>query len=216
MNEPIKYNGFNNGRDTTEGVGGKPPYYTNPMNPELEKKAEDMDTTKIVHESIEWANKRLIIQGVPLNEEQINYLTFSFRQAFVEYAKLFPSPDVFIDVEGLDLRKQFKKERPETIGEKDKEFDNANYTEWLENKYAKHLESKRESEEIGDKELLDWLQKMLTSKDNYCEIFFAGLRDGNNDATCFQIESSPEKFPTLNAINIRWAIKNAMLRTTPK
>ncbi len=61
-----------------------------------------------------------------------------------------------------------------------------------------------------DSELLDWLQKMLTSKNDYCEIFFAGLRDGDNDATCFQIESNPEKFPTLNAINIRWAIKNAM------
>lgn len=33
-----------------------------------------------------------------------------------------------------ELRKQFKKEHPETIGETDKAFDDSNYIDWLEAK----------------------------------------------------------------------------------
>ena len=32
----------------------------------------------------------------------------------------------------MSFRKQYRKECPETIGETDREFDNANYIEWLE------------------------------------------------------------------------------------
>jgi hypothetical protein len=48
----------------------------------------------------------------------------------------------------------------------------------------------------NDGELLDWLQSIMTPMASYCEVFFAGLRDGNNDATSFQIEINPEVFPT--------------------
>jgi hypothetical protein len=34
------------------------------------------------------------------------------------------------------FEKEFRSERPETIGEKDKEFDNQNYIEWLEQKIS--------------------------------------------------------------------------------
>ena len=33
-----------------------------------------------------------------------------------------------------ELYKQFKKEKPETVGETDKEFDQSNYIDWLEAK----------------------------------------------------------------------------------
>ena len=66
------------------------------------------------------------------------------------------------------------------------------------------------SDKPSDTELLDWLQNIMTSKDNYCEVFFAGLREGHNDATAFQIESNPERFETLHAKNIRDAIRFAM------
>ena len=57
-----------------------------------------------------------------------------------------------------------------------------------------------------DSDLLDWLQKIMTGKDNYCEVYFAGLRSGHSDATSFQIESNPEKFDVQNAPTIREAI----------
>jgi hypothetical protein len=62
----------------------------------------------------------------------------------------------------------------------------------------------------SDTEMLNWVQSIMTSKENYCEIYFAGLRNGDNDATEFQIESNPEKFKTLSAKNIREAIYLAM------
>jgi len=34
----------------------------------------------------------------------------------------------------MTLREQFKKEHPETVGEKDKLFDSSNYIDWLEEK----------------------------------------------------------------------------------
>lgn len=36
----------------------------------------------------------------------------------------------------IDFRNEFKKDHPETIGEKDKAFDNSNYINWLEKKLA--------------------------------------------------------------------------------
>lgn len=57
-----------------------------------------------------------------------------------------------------------------------------------------------------DKDRLDWIQGKMTPADNYCEIFFAGLRDGLSDADAFQIECNPEVFPTTNAKTLREAI----------
>lgn len=34
-----------------------------------------------------------------------------------------------------ELRKQFKIDKPETVGETDKAFDDGNYIDWLEEKY---------------------------------------------------------------------------------
>jgi len=61
-----------------------------------------------------------------------------------------------------------------------------------------------------DKEMLDWIEKIMTPKNDYCEVFFAGLRNGNNDAEDFQIECNPEKFKVINAKSIREAISIAM------
>ncbi len=43
----------------------------------------------------------------------------------------------FMNIE--DLKKGFRQECPETIGETDKAFDNSNYIEWLEKKLLKSL-----------------------------------------------------------------------------
>lgn len=40
-----------------------------------------------------------------------------------------------------ELRKQFKKDHPETIGETDRSFDDSNYIDWLENR-VHNLEEK--------------------------------------------------------------------------
>lgn len=62
-----------------------------------------------------------------------------------------------------------------------------------------------------DAEILDWLQLMMLPDSDYCEIFLAGLRNFKTViATSFQIESSPEKFKTVNATSIREAIRLAM------
>lgn len=64
---------------------------------------------------------------------------------------------------------------------------------------------------ITDKDRLDWIQQMMTNNSDYCEIFFAGLRNFNEDkASAFQIESNPQKFETVNAITLREAIDKAM------
>ena len=71
--------------------------------------------------------------------------------------------------------------------------------------------AEREIEKLKqDSEMLNWIQQIMTQKESYCEVFFAGLRSGNNDATEFQIESNPEKFEVLKAKNIREVILMAM------
>ena len=42
-----------------------------------------MDTTEIIHNALEWANKRLELQGEPITENQRNYIVFALRQQFV-------------------------------------------------------------------------------------------------------------------------------------
>ena len=39
-----------------------------------------MDTTEIIHNALEWANKRLELQGEPITENQRNYIVFALRQ----------------------------------------------------------------------------------------------------------------------------------------
>lgn len=69
----------------------------------------------------------------------------------------------------------------------------------------------------ADKCMLDWLQSIMTNDNEYCEVFFAGLRDFNTgEAQSFQIESNPERFPTDSGKNIRDAILKAMAAYNPK
>ncbi len=63
----------------------------------------------------------------------------------------------------------------------------------------------------SDTELLDWLEEKMTNDNNFCEIYFAGLRNfSTGKAGSFQIESSPEKFRTIAGNTIREAILKAM------
>lgn len=39
-----------------------------------------MDTTEIIHNALEWANKRLKLQGEPITQNQRNYIVFALRQ----------------------------------------------------------------------------------------------------------------------------------------
>lgn len=39
-----------------------------------------MDTTEIIHNALEWVNKRLELQGEPITENQRNYIVFALRQ----------------------------------------------------------------------------------------------------------------------------------------
>lgn len=39
-----------------------------------------MDTTEIIHNALEWANKRLELQGEPITENQRNCIVFALRQ----------------------------------------------------------------------------------------------------------------------------------------
>lgn len=63
-----------------------------------------------------------------------------------------------------------------------------------------------------DSERLDKLEALMRPKDGYCEIFFAGLRSGDAEATAFQVESNPEKFPTVNGPTLREAIDAAFAK----
>lgn len=40
----------------------------------------NMDTTEMIHNALEWANKRLELQGEPITENQRNYIVFALRQ----------------------------------------------------------------------------------------------------------------------------------------
>lgn len=64
---------------------------------------------------------------------------------------------------------------------------------------------------MDDTNRIDWIQSIMTPKDDYVEVFFAGLRNGiDNDASSFQIECNPEKFEVINATTLREAITKAM------
>ena len=66
------------------------------------------------------------------------------------------------------------------------------------------------SEPSEDAIMIDWIQHIMTQKEGYCEVYLAGLRDGNNDATAFQIESNPEVFPVLQGKSVRECISEAI------
>lgn len=62
-----------------------------------------------------------------------------------------------------------------------------------------------------DKERIDWMENMMKSDTNYCEIFFAGLRNfKDGHANSYQIESNPEKFATSQGQTLREAIDKAI------
>lgn len=46
-----------------------------------------MDITERIQNSIEWANKRLTLQGQELSQEQKDYLTFAISQNFTDNAQ---------------------------------------------------------------------------------------------------------------------------------
>jgi hypothetical protein len=62
----------------------------------------------------------------------------------------------------------------------------------------------------SDAEMLDFLQKIMTNDDDYCEVYLAGLRGWTGKASAFQFETNPEKIPTLNKPTLREAIAEAM------
>ena len=72
--------------------------------------------------------------------------------------------------------------------------------------FARELERELSTERAR----LDWLESVMAPDANYCEVFFAGLRNWTGSAHAFQIESNPRKFPTLNAPTVRAAIDAAM------
>ena len=47
-----------------------------------------------------------------------------------------------------ELKKQFRKDNPQTIGETDSHFDLSNYNDWLENKYFELLKQNQEMREL--------------------------------------------------------------------
>lgn len=63
---------------------------------------------------------------------------------------------------------------------------------------------------LRDSKRLDWIEKLMTDDNDYCEIYFAGLRNFSGKATAYQIESNPKKFETINAKDIREVIDLAM------
>jgi hypothetical protein len=61
---------------------------------------------------------------------------------------------------------------------------------------------------------MEWLEKMMTPDNDYCEIYLAGLRNFiDGKATSFQVESQPEKFKTASGKTLIEAIENAKKET---
>lgn len=83
----------------------------------------------------------------------------------------------------------------------------------IKEKYFPKLKELKQSLPSQDSEMLDWMQSMMTDDNDYCEIFFAGLRNWTGKANAFQIESNPEKFKVSNAPSIREVILIAMNET---
>jgi len=77
-------------------------------------------------------------------------------------------------------------------------------------KAAEMIDSMKKKIDDGvllDTKRLDWLEAMMTPADDFCEVFFAGLRTSiSQPATSFQIESNPEKFPTTQRATLRECI----------
>ena len=65
-----------------------------------------MDTTEIIHNALEWANKRLELQGEPITENQRNYIVFALRQQLTIPAVVGQSEQLFCDCsqgKGVDI-----------------------------------------------------------------------------------------------------------------
>lgn len=50
-------------------------------------KKEKMDTTEAIHNALDWANKRLELQGEALTENQKSYIVFALRINLAENNK---------------------------------------------------------------------------------------------------------------------------------
>lgn len=60
-----------------------------------------MDTTEIIHNALEWANKRLELQGEPITENQRNYIVFALRQQLTIPAVVGRSEQLKCDACGI-------------------------------------------------------------------------------------------------------------------
>jgi hypothetical protein len=64
-----------------------------------------------------------------------------------------------------------------------------------------------------DAQRIEWLESIMRPRD-CIQIYLAGLRSGDAEATAFQVEADPQKLPTVNGKTLREAIDNAMWKDT--
>ncbi len=69
-----------------------------------------------------------------------------------------------------ELYKEFKKENHQTIGEKDKEFDQSNYIDWLEDKLSALKYQSSIDESISDEEVISKVVNILDDSAGYLRI----------------------------------------------
>lgn len=62
----------------------------------------------------------------------------------------------------------------------------------------------------SDRDMLDFIQYLMTDDSDYCEVYLSGLRNFTGKATAYQFETNPEKIPTINKPTLREAILAAM------
>jgi len=67
-----------------------------------------MNTTEIIHNALEWANKRLELQGEPITENQRNYIVFALRQQLTIPAVMVRSEQLPCSHCGLPLKEHSK------------------------------------------------------------------------------------------------------------
>ena len=72
-----------------------------------------MDITERIQNAIEWANKRLTLQGQELSQEQKNYLTFALSQNFTNNTQSLQllQPDVITSVCDCGCEKTMRLEK---------------------------------------------------------------------------------------------------------
>jgi hypothetical protein len=67
---------------------------------------------------------------------------------------------------------------------------------------------------ITDRVRLDWLERIMTPRDGYVEVYLAGLRNGDAPATAYQFETNPHdpKWCLTTGKTLREAIDEALTR----